>query len=68
MTGDRMDKRFAPTNSEIKINKASDGENEQETETQIAADYVLKEKKSMNEMLCGNTGKLSEIFLVDRKK
>ena len=57
LAGGTKGKRFALPNSEIMIHQPSGGAKGQATEIQIAAENILKTKKSSNEMLAAKTGK-----------
>ena len=53
-------KRFALPNSEIMIHQPSGGASGQATDIQIHAEYILRMKKHLNEIMAANTGRTLE--------
>ena len=53
-------KRFALPNSEIMIHQPSGGFQGQATDIQIHAEYILRMKKHLNEIIAANTGRTLE--------
>ena len=53
-------KRFALPNSEIMIHQPSGGFQGQATDIQINAEYILRMKKHLNEIMAANTGRTLE--------
>ena len=53
-------KRFARPNSEIMIHQPSGGFQGQATDIQIHAEYILRMKKHLNEIMAANTGRTLE--------
>ena len=53
-------KRFALPNSEIMIHQPSGGFQGQATDIQIHAEYILRMKKHLNEIMAANTGRTLE--------
>ena len=53
-------KRFALPNSEIMIHQPSGGFQGQATDIQIPAEYILRMKKHLNEIMAANTGRTLE--------
>ena len=53
-------KRFALPNSEVMIHQPSGGSQGQATDIEIQANWIIKMKKHLNEILAENTGKSVE--------
>ena len=68
LAGGKKGKRYALPNSEIMIHQPSGGARGQATEIQIAAEQILKSKKTLNEMLAANTGKPLEVIERDTER
>ncbi|BCN29475.1 ATP-dependent Clp endopeptidase proteolytic subunit ClpP [Anaeromicropila herbilytica] len=60
LAGGAKGKRYALKNSEIMIHQPSGGAKGPATDIQIAANYIQKHKKLLNQILSENTGKLVE--------
>ncbi|MBQ8932842.1 MAG: ATP-dependent Clp protease proteolytic subunit, partial [Lachnospiraceae bacterium] len=56
LAGGAKGKRYALPNSEVMIHQPSGGAQGQATEIQITAEWILRTKKKMNEILAANTG------------
>ena len=61
LAGGTKGKRFALPNSTIMIHQPSGGAQGQATEIQIVADHIAKTKRTLNEILAGNTGQPYEV-------
>ena len=57
LAGGAKGKRFALPNAEVMIHQPSGGAQGQATEIQITAEWILRTKQKMNEILAANTGK-----------
>ena len=68
LAGGAKGKRYALPNAEIMIHQPSGGAKGQATEIQIAAENILKTKKSLNEILAANTGKPYETIAADTER
>ena len=68
LAGGAKGKRFALPNAEIMIHQPSGGAKGQATEIEIAAENILKTKKSLNEILAENTGKPYETIAADTER
>ena len=68
LAGGAKGKRFALPNSEIMIHQPSGGAQGQATEIQITADWILRTKKKMNELLAANTGQSVEKVTQDTER
>ena len=68
LAGGAKGKRFALPNSEIMIHQPSGGAQGQATEIQITADWILRTKKKMNELLAANTGQSVEKVTLDTER
>lgn len=68
LAGGTKGKRFALPNSEIMIHQPSGGAQGQATEIQITADWILRTKKKMNELLAANTGQTYEKVAADTER
>lgn len=68
LAGGTKGKRFALPNSEIMIHQPSGGAQGQATEIQITAEWILKTKKKMNELLAANTGQPYEKVAADTER
>lgn len=68
LAGGAKGKRFALPNSEIMIHQPSGGAQGQATEIQITADWILRTKKKMNELLSANTGQSVEKVTQDTER
>ena len=60
LAGGAKGKRYALPNSEVMIHQPSGGAQGQATEIQITAEWILRTKKKMNEILAANTGQTVE--------
>ena len=58
-------KRYALPNAEIMIHQPLGGAQGQATEIQIAAEHILKTKKTLNEILASNSGQPLEVVEAD---
>jgi ATP-dependent Clp protease protease subunit len=65
LAGGAKGKRFALTNSEIMIHQPSSGTNGRASDMKIAVEYILKNKRKLNEILAANTGKSFETIEID---
>ena len=61
-------KRLALPNAEVMIHQPSGGAKGQATEIQIVAEYILKTKKKLNEILAANTGQSVEKIAEDTER
>ena len=68
LAGGTKGKRFALPNSEIMIHQPSGGAQGQATEIQITAEWILRTKKKMNELLAANTGQTYEKVAADTER
>ncbi len=68
LAGGAKGKRFALPNSEIMIHQPSGGAKGQATDIKIVADYILKSKRRLNEMLAANTGQPVEKVEIDTER
>ena len=68
LAGGAKGKRLALPNAEIMIHQPSGGAKGQATETQIAAENILKTKKKLNEILAANTGKPYDVIAADTER
>lgn len=68
LAGGTKGKRFALPNSEVMIHQPSGGAQGQATEIQITADWILRTKKKMNELLAANTGQTYEKVAADTER
>ena len=57
LSGGAKGKRFALPNAEIMIHQPLGGAQGQATEIQIAAEHILRTRKTLNSILAANTGK-----------
>ncbi|MBQ9421541.1 MAG: ATP-dependent Clp endopeptidase proteolytic subunit ClpP [Lachnospiraceae bacterium] len=68
LAGGTKGKRFALPNSEVMIHQPSGGAQGQATEIQITAEWILRTKKKMNEILAANTGQTVEQITLDTER
>ncbi|MDO4487767.1 MAG: ATP-dependent Clp endopeptidase proteolytic subunit ClpP [Eubacteriales bacterium] len=68
LAGGTKGKRYALPNSEIMIHQPSGGAQGQATEIQITAEWILKTKQKMNELLAQNTGRTVEEVARDTER
>jgi len=68
LAGGTKGKRFALPNSEVMIHQPSGGAQGQATEIQITAEWILRTKKKMNEILAANCGKSVEQVAADTER
>ncbi len=68
LTGGAKGKRFALPNAEIMIHQPLGGAQGQATEIQIAADHILKTRKTLNTIIANNTGKPLEVIERDTER
>ena len=68
LAGGTKGKRFALPNSEIMIHQPSGGAKGQATEIQIAAEHILRTRKTLNSILAANTGKPLEVIQTDTER
>ena len=68
LAGGAKGKRFALPNAEVMIHQPSGGAKGQATDIQITAEYILKTKKKLNEILAANTGKTYEQVAADTER
>ncbi len=68
LAGGAKGKRFALPNSEVMIHQPSGGAQGQATEIQITAEWILRTKQKMNEILAKNTGKTVEEVARDTER
>ena len=62
LSGGAKGKRFALPNAEIMIHQPLGGAQGQATEIQIAAEHILRTRKTLNSILAANTGKPLEVI------
>ena len=68
LAGGTKGKRFALPNAEVMIHQPSGGAPGQATEIQITAEWILRTKKKMNEILAANTGNTVERIAADTER
>ena len=68
LSGGAKGKRFALPNAEIMIHQPLGGAQGQATEIQIAADHILRTRKTLNSILAANTGKPLEVIQADTER
>ena len=68
LAGGAKGKRYALPNSEVMIHQPSGGAQGQATEIQITAEWILRTKKKMNEILAANTGNSFERIAADTER
>ena len=68
LAGGTKGKRFALPNSEVMIHQPSGGAQGQATEIQITAEWILRTKQKMNEILAANCGKTVEQVAADTER
>ncbi|MBQ7174420.1 MAG: ATP-dependent Clp endopeptidase proteolytic subunit ClpP [Lachnospiraceae bacterium] len=68
LAGGAKGKRYALPNSEVMIHQPSGGAHGQATEIQITAEWILRTKKRMNEILAANTGRPVEQIAADTER
>lgn len=68
LAGGTKGKRYALPNAEIMIHQPSGGAHGQATEIQITAEWILRTKKKMNEILAANTGNTYERLAADTER
>lgn len=68
LAGGARGKRFALPNAEVMIHQPSGGAQGQATEIQITAEWILRTKKKMNEILAANTGNTVERIAADTER
>ena len=68
LSGGAKGKRFALPNAEIMIHQPLGGAQGQATEIQIAAEHILRTRKTLNSILAANTGKLLEVIQADTER
>lgn len=68
LAGGARGKRFALPNAEVMIHQPSGGAQGQATEIQITAEWILRTKKKMNEILAANTGNTVERITADTER
>ena len=68
LSGGAKGKRFALPNAEIMIHQPLGGAQGQATEIQIAAEHILRTRKSLNSILAANTGKPLEVIQADTER
>ena len=68
LAGGAKGKRFALPNAEVMIHQPSGGAQGQATEIQITAEWIMRTKKKMNEMLAANTGQPYEKVALDTER
>ncbi len=68
LAGGAKGKRYALPNAEVMIHQPSGGAQGQATEIQITAEWILKTKKKMNEILAANTGNTYEQVAADTER
>lgn len=68
LAGGAKGKRYALPNAEVMIHQPSGGAQGQATEIQITADWILRTKKKMNEILAANTGNTFEKVAADTER
>ena len=68
LSGGAKGKRFALPNAEIMIHQTLGGAQGQATEIQIAAEHILRTRKTLNSILAANTGKPLEVIQADTER
>ena len=68
LAGGTKGKRFALPNAEVMIHQPSGGAQGQATEIQITAEWILRTKQKMNEILAANTGQTVEKVAQDTER
>ena len=68
LAGGAKGKRLALPNAEIMIHQPSGGAKGQATEIQIAAEHILRTRKTLNSILAANTGKPLEVIQADTER
>ena len=68
LSGGAKGKRFALPNAEIMIHQPLGGAQGQATEIQIAAEHILRTRKTLNSILAANTGKPLEVNQTDTER
>jgi ATP-dependent Clp protease protease subunit len=68
LAGGTKGKRFALPNAEVMIHQPSGGAHGQATEIQITAEWILRTKQKMNEILAANTGNTVEKVAADTER
>ncbi len=68
LAGGAKGKRYALPNSEVMIHQPSGGAHGQATEIQITAEWILRTKQRMNEILAANTGRPVEQIAADTER
>ena len=68
LAGGAKGKRYALPNSEVMIHQPSGGAQGQATEIQITAEWILRTKKKMNEILAANTVNSFERIAADTER
>ena len=68
LSGGSKGKRFALPNAEIMIHQPLGGAQGQATEIQIAAEHILRTRKTLNSILAANTGKPLEVIQTDTER
>lgn len=68
LAGGTKGKRFALPNAEVMIHQPSGGAQGQATEIQITAEWILRTKQKMNEILAANTGQTVERVAADTER
>ena len=68
LSGGAKGKRFALPNAETMIHQPLGGAQGQATEIQIAAEHILRTRKTLNSILAANTGKPLEVIQTDTER
>lgn len=68
LAGGAKGKRYALPNAEVMIHQPSGGAQGQATEIQITAEWILRTKQKMNEILAANTGQPVEKIAADTER
>ena len=68
LSGGAKGKRFALPNPAIMIHQPLGGAQGQATEIQIAAEHILRTRKTLNSILAANTGKPLEVIQTDTER
>ena len=68
LAGGAKGKRYVLPNAEVMIHQPSGGAQGQATEIQITAEWILRTKKKMNEILAANTGRTYEQVAADTER
>lgn len=68
LSGGAKGKRFALPNAEIMIHQPLGGAQGQATEIQIAAEHILRTRKTLNSILAAYTGKPLEVIQTDTER